>query len=55
VQGASCYLNKIEKKTMINEINTLASALGKMETKLAKQAEKHKKRVSELKSCLKEG
>ena len=38
----SCYLSKLEKKTMVSEINTLAGALMKIEGKLAKQKEKHK-------------
>ena len=32
----SCYINKLEKKTMIHEINTLANALIKNEKKYVK-------------------
>ena len=33
---SSCYINKLEKKTMVHEINVLAKALIKNEKKLVK-------------------
>lgn len=48
----SCYLNKIEKKTMVHEINTLANALIKNEKKLNKLQEKEKKQQKELKKVI---
>jgi hypothetical protein len=33
---STCYINKLEKKTMVHEINTLAKALIKNEKKYVK-------------------
>jgi hypothetical protein len=33
---STCYINKLEKKTMVHEINTLARALIKNEKKFLK-------------------
>ena len=49
----SCYINKIEKKTMIHEINTLASALIKNEKKLAKVQGNEKKKSKEFRKIIK--
>ena len=49
----TCYINKLEKKTMIMEINTLAKALIKNEKKCLKMEVKHKKQFKEMKKISK--
>ena len=39
---SSCYINKLEKKTMVHEINVLAKALIKNEKKYIRLKESHK-------------
>lgn len=51
---STCYINKLEKKTMIHEINTLAKALIKNEKKFVKMQEAFKKQIKEYKKALKE-
>ena len=46
-------MNKLEKKTMVSEINTLASALIKNEKKLAKLKEEGSKKLREAKKIMK--
>ena len=40
---STCYINKLEKKTMVHEINTLAKALIKNEKKFIKMQDAAKK------------
>ncbi len=49
---STCYINKLEKKTMIQEINTLAKALIKNEKKYIKLQDKYKKSTKELKKSI---
>lgn len=43
----TCYINKLEKKTMVHEINTLAKALIKNEKKYIKMQDVYKKKIKE--------
>eukprot|EP00347_Sterkiella_histriomuscorum_P008368 403345367 len=51
---SSCYINKLEKKTMVHEINVLAKALIKTEKKYIKSVESGKGKVRELKKQVKQ-
>lgn len=51
---STCYINKLEKKTMVHEINTLAKALIKNEKKYVKMQEVFKKKAKEYKKALRE-
>lgn len=51
---STCYINKLEKKTMVHEINTLAKALIKNEKKYVKMQEVFKKKSKEYKKALRE-
>lgn len=51
---STCYINKLEKKTMVHEINTLAKALIKNEKKFIKMQDVYKKHLKEMKKALKE-
>lgn len=50
---SSCYINKLEKKTMVHEINVLAKALIKNEKKYVKLQETYKNKTKEYKKALK--
>jgi hypothetical protein len=51
---STCYINKLEKKTMVHEINTLAKALIKNEKKYIKMQEIYKKKAKDYKKALRE-
>jgi chromosome segregation ATPase len=51
---STCYINKLEKKTMVHEINTLAKALIKNEKKYVKMQDVFKKKAKEYKKALRE-
>lgn len=51
---STCYINKLEKKTMVHEINTLAKALIKNEKKYVKMQEVFKKKAKEYRKALRE-
>ena len=50
----NCYINKLEKKTMIHEINTLAKALIKNEKKYLTMQDTYRKTIKECKRVLKD-
>jgi len=50
----TCYINKLEKKTMVHEINTLAKALIKNEKKYIKMQEVYKKKIKEYRRALRD-
>lgn len=50
----TCYINKLEKKTMVHEINTLAKALIKNEKKYIKMQDAYKKKVKEYRRALRD-
>lgn len=50
---SSCYINKLEKKTMVHEINVLAKALIKNEKKYVKLQEASKAKAKEYKKIIK--
>jgi hypothetical protein len=51
---STCYINKLEKKTMVHEINTLARALIKNEKKYIKMQDVYKKKIKEYRRALRE-
>jgi hypothetical protein len=50
----TCYINKLEKKTMVHEINTLAKALIKNEKKYIKMQDVFKKQLKDYKRELRD-
>jgi chromosome segregation ATPase len=50
----TCYINKLEKKTMVHEINTLAKALIKNEKKYLKMQDAFKKKVREYRRTIRD-
>jgi hypothetical protein len=52
--NGACYMNKLEKQTMIQEINTLAKALIKNEKRVLKMQEDYRLKLKEHKRALKE-
>lgn len=50
---SSCYINKLEKKTMVHEINVLAKALIKNEKRYVKLQESFKVKAKEMRKQLK--
>lgn len=48
----SCYINKLEKKTMIHEINTLANALIKNEKKYVRLQDQDKAKMKEYRKVI---
>jgi hypothetical protein len=50
----TCYINKLEKKTMVHEIGTLAKALIKNEKKYIKMQDVYKKKIKEYRRALRD-
>jgi len=51
---STCYINKLEKKTMVHEINTLAKALIKNEKKYIKMQDAYKKKIKEYRRAMRD-
>ena len=51
---STCYINKLEKKTMVHEINTLAKALIKNEKKYVKMHEGYRKKAREYRRAIRD-
>ncbi len=51
---SNCYVNKLEKKAMVQEINTLAKALIKNEKKYVKLQDACRRELKDYKRALKE-